>query len=74
MCIYLRTASVVFTPNQNLVTLEETERMRIKTDSETNTSFTDKSCVGRTHVKLPSNIHGDGKQNIVNKKVTDQIA
>ena len=53
MSIYLRTASVVFTPNQNLVTLEETERMRIKTnrdrerarERERNKSFTDKSCV-----------------------------
>lgn len=33
MSIYLRTASVVFTPNQNMVILEEMEKMRIKTNT-----------------------------------------
>lgn len=34
MHIYLCTASVVFTPNKNLVSLKETERMMIKTSRE----------------------------------------
>ena len=56
VCIYLRAASVVFTPNQNVVTLEETERMRsINTNthrginlSQTNPVF-DAFCPHSTH-------------------------
>lgn len=44
VCIYLRTASVVLTPNQDLVTLRETERMMVRTGRDREVkSFTGKS-------------------------------